>query len=191
MRLATATFAIALTLGWSEQARAADPVVQETRVKAAGGVSLNVRKVGTEGPVVVAPFASLHGTQLDRLGRSARLVLFDPRGRGRSDAVTPDQVSLDHLLSDFGVIQDSAGLESRVGGGAAACAPADCSAQRALAPVRVAGAGHRGYRGIHRGRQAAPGKDDCRAGGECRRLVRGRAISWESPPEGVRTTNGG
>ena len=112
MRLATATVAVALTLAWGGPAGAADPVVQETRVKAADGVSLYVRTVGTAGPVVVAPFASLHGTQLDRVGRSARLVLFDPRGRGRSDAVTPDQVSLDHLLRDFGAIQDSTGARS-------------------------------------------------------------------------------
>ena len=112
MRLATATVTMAIALCWSEHARAADPVVQETRVKVADGVSLYVRKVGTGGPVVVAPFASLHGTQLDQLGRSARVVLFDPRGRGRSDAVTPEQVSLDHLLSDLGAIQDSTGARS-------------------------------------------------------------------------------
>jgi pimeloyl-ACP methyl ester carboxylesterase len=55
--------------------------------------------------VVLAPFATLHGTQLDQLGQSARLVLFDPRGRGRSDAVAPEQVSLDHLLRDIGAVQ--------------------------------------------------------------------------------------
>ncbi|HJS21907.1 MAG TPA: alpha/beta hydrolase, partial [Steroidobacteraceae bacterium] len=80
----------------------------------ADGVSLYVRTVGSAGPVVVAQFATLHGTQLDRLGRSARLVLFDPRGRGRSDAVTPEQVSLDHLLRDVGVVQDWTGASQIV-----------------------------------------------------------------------------
>jgi pimeloyl-ACP methyl ester carboxylesterase len=105
MKRATTALAFA-TVAWSVCASAAEPIVRETRVATPDGVSLYVRTVGTDGPVVIAQFATLHGTQLDRLGRSARLVLFDPRGRGRSDAVTPEQVSLDHLLRDLGAVQD-------------------------------------------------------------------------------------
>lgn len=89
-------------------------LVSETRVAGADGTSLYVRTVGTRGPVVVAPFASLHGRQLDRLGDAARLVLFDPRGRARSDAVTTAQVSLDHLLRDFEAIRAWTGAPSIV-----------------------------------------------------------------------------
>lgn len=104
------TTALALTFGtWGAVATGAELVARETRVTTPDGVSLYVRTLGTGSPVVVAPFATLHGTQLDRLGRSARLVLFDPRGRGRSDAVTPEQVSLDHLLRDIGTVQDWTG----------------------------------------------------------------------------------
>jgi pimeloyl-ACP methyl ester carboxylesterase len=108
MKHATTALAFA-TVAWSACASAAEPVVRETRVATPDGVSLYVRTVGTDGPVVIAQFATLHGTQLDRLGRSARLVLFDPRGRGRSDAVAPEQVSLDHLVRDLGAVQDWTG----------------------------------------------------------------------------------
>jgi pimeloyl-ACP methyl ester carboxylesterase len=111
MKLATTALGVAMA-AWS--AAGAEPAIREARVIAPDGVSLYVRAVGTDGPVVLAPFATLHGTQLDRLGRSARLVLFDPRGRGRSDAVTPEQVSLDHLLRDIGAVHDWTGSSSVV-----------------------------------------------------------------------------
>ena len=111
MKLAAASLAIVVAF-CGAHAMAGGPAVQETRVPGADGVSLYVRMVGVRGPVVVAPFANLHGRQLDALGESARLVLFDPRGRGRSDAVTPDKVSLDHLLRDYAAIQDWTGASS-------------------------------------------------------------------------------
>ncbi|HJS22363.1 MAG TPA: alpha/beta fold hydrolase, partial [Steroidobacteraceae bacterium] len=111
MKVATTAFALA-AVAWNVADAA--PEVRETRVAVADGVSLYVRTVGSAGPVVVAQFATLHGTQLDRLGRSARLVLFDTRGRGRSDAVTPEQVSLDHLLRDVGAVQDWTGASQIV-----------------------------------------------------------------------------
>lgn len=111
MKLTAASLAIVVAF-CGAHAMAGGPAVQETRVPGADGVSLYVRTVGVQGPVVVAPFANLHGRQLDALGESARLVLFDPRGRGRSDAVTPDKVSLDHLLRDYAAIQDWTGASS-------------------------------------------------------------------------------
>jgi pimeloyl-ACP methyl ester carboxylesterase len=111
MKLATTALVLATAAG---SAAGAEPAIREARVASTDGVSLYVRTVGTAGPVVVTPFASLHGTQLDRLGNSARLVLFDPRGRGRSDAVTPDRVSLDHLLNDVRAVQDWTGASSVV-----------------------------------------------------------------------------
>jgi proline iminopeptidase len=52
-----------------------------------------------------------HGTRLDALGRDFRLVLYDPRGRGRSDSVPPAKVSLDHQVRDVETIRRAVGAE--------------------------------------------------------------------------------
>jgi hypothetical protein len=59
-------------------------------------VRLWYRVVGEGKETVLAPVAVYHGTQLDGLATGRRLVLYDPRGRGRSDPVSPAKVSLDH-----------------------------------------------------------------------------------------------
>jgi pimeloyl-ACP methyl ester carboxylesterase len=59
------------------------------------------------------PIAVYHGTQLDQLAKARRLVLYDPRGRGRSDSVPPNKVSLDHQIRDLETIRRTVGA-SRV-----------------------------------------------------------------------------
>ena len=85
--------------------------VSEHFATTADGVRLYYRVAGTGGPVVIAPFALYHGSALDRLAKGRRIVTYDPRGRGNSQAVTPDRVSLDLLLADFDAVRRAVGAE--------------------------------------------------------------------------------
>ncbi|MBA2457396.1 MAG: alpha/beta fold hydrolase [Gemmatimonadales bacterium] len=69
------------------------------------------RTVGSGAETVIVPLASMHGTSLDALARGRRLVLYDPRGRGRSDTVPPAKVSLDHNLRDLDAIRAEVGAD--------------------------------------------------------------------------------
>jgi pimeloyl-ACP methyl ester carboxylesterase len=60
---------------------------------------------------VLVPVAVYHGTRLDALAKGRRLVLYDPRGRGRSDSVPPAKVSLDHQIHDLETIRRAVGAE--------------------------------------------------------------------------------
>lgn len=75
------------------------------------GVHLWYRIVGEGSQTVLVPNAMLHGRQLDGLARRRRLVLFDPRGRGRSDTVPPARVSLDRQLRDVDLLRQEVGAE--------------------------------------------------------------------------------
>jgi pimeloyl-ACP methyl ester carboxylesterase len=75
------------------------------------GVRLYYRVAGTSGPIVIAPFALYHGSALDRLAKGRRMVTYDPRGRGKSQAVPPDKVSLDLLLTDFETVRRAVSAE--------------------------------------------------------------------------------
>ncbi len=75
------------------------------------GVRLFYRVVGTGEETVIAPFALYHGTAFDRLAEGRRVVTYDPRGRGRSQAAPLDRVSLDYLLSDLDTIRREVGAE--------------------------------------------------------------------------------
>ena len=75
------------------------------------GVRLHYRVAGRGGEVVLAPFALYHGASLDPLADGRRIVTYDPRGRGRSQAVPPDKVSLDLLLSDLDTVRRAIGAE--------------------------------------------------------------------------------
>jgi pimeloyl-ACP methyl ester carboxylesterase len=48
-----------------------------------------------------------HGTHLDALAKGLRLVLYDPRGRGRSDSVPASKISLDHQIGDLETIRQA------------------------------------------------------------------------------------
>lgn len=74
-------------------------------------VRLYYRVVGTGTETVIAPLALFHGTRLDPLARGRRLVLYDPRGRGRSDSVPPAKVSLDRNLSDLDEVRRAVGAD--------------------------------------------------------------------------------
>ena len=74
-------------------------------------VRLYYRVAGDSGPTVLAPFALLHGNSLDSLATEFRVVTYDPRGRGQSDAVPPGKVSLNHLLVDFETVRQAVGAE--------------------------------------------------------------------------------
>ena len=75
------------------------------------GVRIHYRVAGSSGDVVLAPFALYHGASLDPLAEGRRIVTYDPRGRGRSQAVPPDKVSLDLLLSDLDTVRRAVGAE--------------------------------------------------------------------------------
>lgn len=82
-----------------------DIVVREGHAVTPDSVRLYYRVAGEGGETVIAPFALFHGSALDSLARGRRLVTYDPRGRGRSDSVPPERVSLDLLLSDFETVR--------------------------------------------------------------------------------------
>lgn len=87
-------------------AQAQVPVpVREGKATTPDGVELHYRVAGAGGPVVIAPFALYLEKALDPLARGRRIVTYDPRGRGRSQAVSPDKVSVDHLLIDVDTIR--------------------------------------------------------------------------------------
>src|SRR5215207_5446677 len=68
-------------------------------------VRLWYRVIGQGKETVLAPVGVYHGTRLDALAKGLRLVLYDPRGRGRSDSVPPSKVSLDHQVGDLETIR--------------------------------------------------------------------------------------
>ncbi len=85
--------------------------VREMETASADGVRLYYRVAGSGDEVVIAPFALYHGTALDRLAAGRRVVTYDPRGRGKSAAVTPDNVSRDLLLADLDAVRRAVGAE--------------------------------------------------------------------------------
>src|SRR5688572_15900108 len=76
----------------------ADAQVREGYAVTPDSVRLWYRMLGTGKQTVIVPVAVYHGTRLDALADGRRLVLYDPRGRGRSDSVPTAKVSLDHQL---------------------------------------------------------------------------------------------
>jgi proline iminopeptidase len=74
-------------------------------------VRLWYRIVGQGSETVLIPVGLFHGTRLDGLAKGRRLVLYDPRGRGRSDSVSPDKVSLENQIRDIETIRKVVGAE--------------------------------------------------------------------------------
>lgn len=76
-------------------------------------VRLWYRSVGAGPNVVIIPNALFHGERLDSLASaSRRLVLYDPRGRGRSDSISPSAASIDHSVADVEVIRQAVSADS-------------------------------------------------------------------------------
>jgi proline iminopeptidase len=92
-------------------ASATNAPVHEDSIVTADSVKLYYRVVGTGDETVIAPLALFHTTRLDPLAKGRRLVLYDPRGRGRSDTVPASKVSLAHNLRDLEAIRAAVGAE--------------------------------------------------------------------------------
>jgi pimeloyl-ACP methyl ester carboxylesterase len=72
-------------------------------------VRLWYRVVGQGRETVLVPVGLFYGTRLDGLARNRRIVLYDPRGRGRSDSVPAAKVSLDYQIRDVETIRRTVG----------------------------------------------------------------------------------
>lgn len=96
-----------------EASAGASPLpIAEGYATANDGTRLFYRIVGDGPQTVVIPVGFYLEDALARLADDdRRLVFYDPRGRGRSDAVDPIRVSLDHQVSDVEVIRRALGIE--------------------------------------------------------------------------------
>lgn len=90
-----------------------DAVARSGFAVADDGTHLFYRVVGDGPQAVLVPVGCYLEPLLARLATPARrLVFYDPRGRCRSDAVAPAQVSLDHQIGDVEAIRRTLGLET-------------------------------------------------------------------------------
>lgn len=87
------------------------PVVSEGHATTPDGIRLYYRIAGSGEETVIAPFALYHGSALDALAKGRRVVTYDPRGRGKSQAAPLERVSLDFLLSDLDTVRRAVGAE--------------------------------------------------------------------------------
>jgi proline iminopeptidase len=78
------------------------PVTETGFVQVEPGIRLRYARIGHGSQAVVAPMGFLLQDSFRRLARNDRtLVLYDPRGRGRSDAVDASRVSFANELEDL------------------------------------------------------------------------------------------
>ena len=97
--------------GVTPESDQAEGDAREMMVSTEDGTRLFCRTLGTGEHTVIIPMATYHGDRFDPLAENFRVVLYDPRGRGRSDAVPPSQVSRDGLLLDLDTIRRAVGAE--------------------------------------------------------------------------------
>lgn len=84
----------------------------EGYVPSASGVRLYYRRLGRGPKTVVIPLAAWWGSQADALADRMEVVLYDPRGRGRSDPVTENTpVGIDHGVADLESVRRHLGLD--------------------------------------------------------------------------------
>ena len=89
------------------------PPVTEAYAVTPDSVRLWYRVVGDGPRTVIVPNALYHGTRLDTLAAWGwRVVLYDPRGRGRSDSVEAERISLSHNVADVEVIRNAVAVDS-------------------------------------------------------------------------------
>ncbi len=100
---------IGLLVAWSLAVQA--PPAMEGFASTPDSVRLWYRVVGEGRETVIAPNALFHRERLDALATGRRIVLYDPRGRGRSDGVPTAKVSLDHQIEDLETIRRAVGAE--------------------------------------------------------------------------------
>ena len=112
-RAASIAVLLAASFSCSSEETATRPELTVTEAYAItdDSVRLWYRVVGSGEETVMAPNALFHGSQLDSLAQSRRLVLFDTRGRGRSDTVPAAKISLAHNLRDVETIRRAVGAE--------------------------------------------------------------------------------
>jgi pimeloyl-ACP methyl ester carboxylesterase len=95
-----------------ETAQAGSRSVQEGFAPADDGVRLYYRVIGDGPQAVVIPVGFYLEPLFAPLATpERRLVFYDPRGRGRSDAVDPARVSLDHQIADVEAVRRALGIE--------------------------------------------------------------------------------
>jgi len=81
----------------------------ETSIPAGAGVDLYARSIGS-GEAIVIPLACWC-EEFEDLGQKRRVILYDPRGRGRSSAVDIALVSFDNDVQDLETVRAHYGLE--------------------------------------------------------------------------------
>lgn len=90
----------------------AKPGARDGYVEASDGTRLYYRQMGEGLRAVVVPVGFYLEDALAPLASDGRrLIFYDPRGRGRSDAVDTTRVSLDRQVSDLEDLRRSLGIE--------------------------------------------------------------------------------
>jgi pimeloyl-ACP methyl ester carboxylesterase len=86
--------------------------IVEGYASATDGIHLYYRRLGRGRKVVVIPGEAWWGAQADTLSDRVSVILYDTRGRGRSDPATdPTTVGLEQDLADLDAIRLHLGLE--------------------------------------------------------------------------------
>lgn len=85
--------------------------VSEGYVTVDDGTRLYYRSVGTGSEVLVVPVALYVEDLLAPLANDRRVVFYDPRNRGRSDAAELDSISLERQVLDLEALRRSLGIE--------------------------------------------------------------------------------
>lgn len=111
MRILLAVLVLLIAAGCNPPDSTDQIPVSEHYAETPDGVTLYYRVAGSGSETVIAPFALFHESAFDRLAKGRRIVTYDPRGRGRSDAVPLDRVSLDYLLSDLDTVRRAVGAD--------------------------------------------------------------------------------
>lgn len=109
-RLLRLAFALGALVGCHRPSPA--PSTAQGYLTTADSVRLYYRTVGDGPRTAIAPLASLLGNTLDSLGKDLRLILFDPRGRGRSDTVSAPKISLGANLADVDAVRAHFGIDT-------------------------------------------------------------------------------
>jgi pimeloyl-ACP methyl ester carboxylesterase len=109
MRIAVILCATAVSVGGFGAARAQP--VQTGHAAMDDGTRLHYEIVGEGEDVVVVPMAMYLSEALAPLAEGRRLVFYDPRNRGASEAADLATVSLDRQVEDLDQLRDALGIE--------------------------------------------------------------------------------
>ncbi|MGH7566991.1 MAG: alpha/beta fold hydrolase, partial [Gemmatimonadota bacterium] len=90
---------------------AEQPSIEEGYAVMDDGTRLYYEIVGEGEPVVVVPMAMYLTEALAPLAEGRRIVFYDPRNRGKSDAADLTTVSLDRQLLDLDQLRAGLGIE--------------------------------------------------------------------------------